>query len=124
MLSLPLAAVSPLMKIVIVIWCISAVFLILLVLVQKGRGGGLGAAFGGTGNSVLGTKTGDFLTWVTIGTVILWLVLSVAAARWYRPVQSDLLSEQPIQTSSLPQAVIPADTNTPLPDSDTNLPTQ
>lgn len=41
-------------------------FLILLVLIQKGRGGGLSSAFGGVGgNTAFGAKTGDVLTWAT-----------------------------------------------------------
>src|SRR5437868_2328492 len=40
--------------------------LILLVLIQKGRGGGLASAFGGGGgNTAFGSKTGDVLTWAT-----------------------------------------------------------
>src|SRR5688572_30911719 len=42
------------------------VFMILLVLIQKGRGGGLASAFGGAGgNTAFGSKTGDVLTWAT-----------------------------------------------------------
>src|SRR2546428_14189905 len=40
--------------------------LILLVLIQKGRGGGLVSAFGGMGgNTAFGSKTWDVLTWAT-----------------------------------------------------------
>ncbi|HMB96633.1 MAG TPA: preprotein translocase subunit SecG [Tepidisphaeraceae bacterium] len=40
--------------------------LILLILIQKGRGGGLSSAFGGAGgNTAFGSKTGDVLTWAT-----------------------------------------------------------
>jgi len=37
-----------------------------LVLIQKGRGGGLAGAFGGAGgHTAFGSKTGDVLTWAT-----------------------------------------------------------
>ena len=63
-----------------------ALALILIVLIQKGRGGGVGAAFGGGGaNSLLGTKTGDFLTWVTISLVALFLVMAVVMGKFMRP---------------------------------------
>jgi preprotein translocase subunit SecG len=60
--------------------------LILVVLMQKGRGGGLSGAFsGGMASGLLGSKTGDFLTWVTIVLVSIFLVLAVLMARYYRP---------------------------------------
>lgn len=83
------------MKILVGIWFIAALILILVVLVQKGRGGGLSAAFGGVGSSLLGTKTGDFLTWVTICLVAVWLLLSVVAAKWYKPSASQALRSPP-----------------------------
>lgn len=53
------------------------VFMILLILIQKGRGGGLSSAFGGAGgNTAFGTKTGDLLTWVTAIVFAVFLVLS------------------------------------------------
>ncbi len=86
---LPLATVPFVMKIVAAVWIIAAVVLVLLVLIQKGRGGGLAGAFGGAGaNSLMGTKTGDFLTWVTIGLVVLFLFLAVIMAKYYRPAAS------------------------------------
>ena len=43
-------------------------FSILLVLIQRGRGGGLAGAFGGMGGqSAFGTKAGDLFTRITIG---------------------------------------------------------
>ena len=52
-------------------------FLILLILVQKGRGGGLAGAFGGAGGqSAFGTKAGDVFTKITIVTATLWIVLA------------------------------------------------
>lgn len=53
-------------------------FMILLVLVQKGRGGGLASAFGGMGgNTAFGSKTGDVLTWTTAIVFGLFVVLAV-----------------------------------------------
>lgn len=54
-------------------------FMILLVLIQKGRGGGLASAFGGAGgNTAFGSKTGDVLTWATSIVFGVFLVLAVA----------------------------------------------
>ncbi|MHC4561490.1 MAG: preprotein translocase subunit SecG [Planctomycetota bacterium] len=60
------------------------VLLILVVLLQKGRGGGLGAAFGGAGGSAFGTRTGDVFTWVTIVLVALFLLLAVVSNLAFR----------------------------------------
>src|SRR4051812_29102959 len=55
-------------------------FLILLVLIQKGRGGGLTSAFGGSGgNTAFGSKTGDVLTWATSIVFGVFILLAVAA---------------------------------------------
>jgi preprotein translocase subunit SecG len=55
-------------------------FLILLVLVQRGRGGGLTGALGGPGGqSAFGTKAGDLFTKITIGVATVWIFLCAAA---------------------------------------------
>ena len=62
----------------IFLFVIVSMFLILLVLIQKGRGGGLAGAFGGSGgNSAFGAKTGDVLTWVTSVTFGVFLLLAI-----------------------------------------------
>lgn len=102
-----LATVPFVMKVIVGIWVLAAVILVLLVLIQKGRGGGLSSTFGGLSNSLLGTKTGDFLTWVTISVVALWLLLSVVAAKWFKPEASALLQSQQ-QIPSAPARQAPA----------------
>ena len=53
---------------------LSSVFLILLVLVQRGRGGGLTGALGGPGGqSAFGTKAGDLFTRITVGVATAWI---------------------------------------------------
>ncbi len=61
------------------LYVIICVFLILLVLIQKGRGGGLSSAFGGGGgNTAFGAKTGDVLTWATSIVFGIFIALAVA----------------------------------------------
>lgn len=87
---LPILAVGVLMGLVAVLWVLVSIVLILVILVQKGRGGGLTAAFGGgMAGGLLGSKTGDFLTWVTIVLVAIFLTLAVLMARFYKPTISD-----------------------------------
>jgi preprotein translocase subunit SecG len=111
MMDFALATVPFVMKVVVAVWAFIGIVLILLVLIQKGRGGGLSSAFGGLSNSLLGTKTGDFLTWVTISLVAVWLLLSVVAAKWFKPQASEFLQSRP--ATSAPAAV-PIQPETPL----------
>ena len=58
----------------------TALFLILLVLIQRGRGGGLAGAFGGMGGqSAFGTKAGDVFTKITVAVAAFWIVLCILA---------------------------------------------
>ena len=60
-----------------------AVFMILLILVQRGKGGGLAGAFGGMGGqSAFGTKAGDTFTRITIGVAFFWIVICVLGVRF------------------------------------------
>ena len=62
----------------LVLFIIVCLFLILLILIQKGRGGGLASAFGGAGgNTAFGSKTGDVLTWATSIVFGVFIVLAV-----------------------------------------------
>ncbi|HDZ22537.1 hypothetical protein LCGC14_0284530 [marine sediment metagenome] len=67
------------------LFVITCVLLVLIVLLQKGRGGGLGAAFGGAGSSAFGTRTGDVFTWITIVLTGLFLLLAVGTTVLLRP---------------------------------------
>lgn len=124
MMNFTLAAVPLVMKLVMGIWTLAALILVLIVLIQKGKGGGLSAAFGGIGSSLLGTKTGDFLTWVTISIVGVWLLLSVAAAKWFKPAASEFLQNEPAPISApatQTQPTQPAETQQPV-TAETNAP--
>jgi preprotein translocase subunit SecG len=59
-----------------------SLFLVLVILVQRGRGGGLTGALGGMGGqSAFGTKAGDLFTRITIITAAIWVLLSMAALK-------------------------------------------
>jgi len=61
---------------------VTAVFLIMLILIQRGRGGGLAGAFGGMGGqSAFGTKAGDVFTKITIYVAFFWIVLCVTSVK-------------------------------------------
>ena len=69
---------------------LTSLFLICLILIQRGKGGGLAGAFGGVGgSSAFGTKAGDVFTRVTIGVAIVWIILSMLLVILHnRPRQS------------------------------------
>jgi len=112
------------MHIVSVLWVLCAVILILVILIQKGRGGGLSGAFGGgMASGILGTKTGDFLTWVTVGMVGALLLLTIAMAKFYRPTATGAVMDEPaVQTQ--PAEPLPVQPETPEPMVETDLPAE
>jgi preprotein translocase subunit SecG len=70
---------------------VTALFLILLVMVQRGKGGGLAGALGGMGGqSAFGTKAGDLFTRVTIGVAAFWIILCTLTVK-YLGKTSDIL---------------------------------
>jgi len=91
-----------------VLFLVICFLLIIIILLQKGKGGGLGAAFGGMGSSAFGTRTGDVFTWVTIVLTGLFLLLAIATNLSYRPeaglVAKPVFSPPP-QPISDPQSV-------------------
>jgi len=61
---------------------LTAVFLMVLVLIQRGKGGGLAGAFGGMGGqSAFGTKAGDLFTKITIGLATFWIILCMISVK-------------------------------------------
>ena len=59
-----------------------SIFLVLLVLVQRGRGGGLAGALGGMGGqSAFGTKAGDTFTRVTMVSATIWILIAILAVK-------------------------------------------
>ena len=74
-------------------------FLTLLILVQRGRGGGLTGALGGMGGqSAFGTKAGDVFTRITIIVAAVWILLSMATIK----VLADRSPLNPNQRSAAP----------------------
>ena len=71
-----------------------ALLLIGLILIQPSKSGGMGAAFGGIGESVFGGKAGSHLTKATVVMTTLFFVLALALAalvgRGYWKTHGDL----------------------------------
>ncbi len=81
----------------------AACFLLMLtVLIQKPQGGGLAGAFGsgaGSGQTAFGTRTGDALTWATIGMFVLYLGTAIGLNLASRP---ESLTPRPTTAESAP----------------------
>lgn len=79
-----------------------AVFLMIVILLQRGRGVGLSGAFGGVGgHTAFGAKTGDVLTWATIVIATLLLAYTVVLNYVFVP-------PKPFEAAPPPAPVAPA----------------
>ncbi len=105
-----------------VVLLVLGLFLILLVLIQRGKGGGLAGAFGGVGgSSAFGSKAGDAFTKFTIYIAAGWVLLIMILIKITQPVTPDVTNAQissqenspaqgttpPAPTPSGPEAPVP-----------------
>ena len=66
-----------------------SLWLIFLILIQRGKGGGLTAAFGGGGgDSAFGAKAGDAFTKITVVSALVWITLCMVTIARYNPPES------------------------------------
>ena len=74
---------------------VSSVFMMLLILVQRGKSGGLTGALGGMGGqSAFGSKAGDVFTKITVITALVWITLCMITIAVYNPPPRDSLNAQ------------------------------
>ena len=97
-----------------VLFLLCAVILTLLVLIQRGRGGGLAGAFGGPGgHSAFGTKTADVFVRATAVLGAIFFVLAIVTALLSRTgpfAEEPAPPETPAKTGAEPT---PAQTEEP-----------
>ena len=68
-----MAIIANLLNLIVILL---GLFMIGIVLIQRGKGGGLAGAFGGVGgSSPFGSKAGDAFTRITIWVAAIWLVV-------------------------------------------------
>jgi preprotein translocase subunit SecG len=87
--------------------------LILVVLLQKGRGEGLAGAFGGSSGSAFGAKTGDVFTWVTVSLFVAYMGLSVWANYAFVPSDGTLPASPTLSSPSVPATAPPGPAGSP-----------
>ncbi|HID22796.1 MAG TPA: preprotein translocase subunit SecG [Planctomycetaceae bacterium] len=83
--------------------------LIMIILLQRGRGGGLAGAFGGLGGqSAFGTRAGDVFTritvvlaviWVALAGVSIWALEKGTAGKFQAEVREQTPSSPPVETA-------------------------
>ena len=96
----------------ILMWLLAPTFIafgalmIMVVLIQRPKGGGLAGAFGGSSTDVasaFGASVGDLLTWVTVSFFVVWVCLAIGM-QWAiagEIEQASLLRQdsQPVETA-------------------------
>lgn len=76
-----------------------SLFIVLIILLQRGRGGGLTGALGGAGGaSAFGVKAGDIFTRITAVAVLLWIVLCALTCFWYLPDNLNITADSKAET--------------------------
>ena len=92
----------------VVLYVVICLFLIVVVLLQPGKGDGMGSAFGGssTGSVFGGRGASTVLTKMTTGAAVLFMVLSIILAKF----SADSSSVDGAVTTDAPAAVAPATT--------------
>jgi preprotein translocase subunit SecG len=90
-----------------VVLLLVGLFLILLVLIQKGKGGGLAGAFGGSGgSSAFGSRAGDTFTRITIYVAAVWILLIMILIKLVQPTTA---GPSPSGEITTPVPTAPAD---------------
>ncbi len=86
--------------VVIILHLLACIGLILIVLLQRGKGADLGAAFGGSSQTVFGSQgAGGFLTRVTTAAAVVFMLtsLSLAYLSSHRVQATVMGSKEPVQ---------------------------
>jgi preprotein translocase subunit SecG len=88
-----------------VLLILSSLFLILLVLIQRGKGGGLAGAFGGAGgSSAFGSRAGDTFTRITIYAAAFWVLFIMLTIRMTQPPPAEAQTPTVTNESNQPSS--------------------
>lgn len=113
---------------ILLIHVIVAAFIVLLVLIQQGKGATMGAAFGsGASQTVFGSRgSGSFLFRLTMGCIAVFFVTSIAlnyiATKTYKTEKVITLPAAPVKQVSAPAAPAAATPATTPAPTDAKLP--
>ena len=60
-----------------------SLFLVFIILIQRGKGGGIAGSLTGTAQSAFGARGGDILMWLTLTMTIIWIPLCCLTIFFY-----------------------------------------
>jgi len=105
-----------LINVLVVIYVIDCIFMGLVIMMQRSKQEGLGAAFGGGfTESVWGAQTSQVLVKATVYAAIIFFILSIVLARLYTNRNAMLEQGSAVQQELLKPVAAPAKTTTPAP---------
>src|SRR5215468_1036226 len=97
--------------VITIIHVLSCIFLVLVVLLQTGKGADMGAVFGGSSSTVFGSSgAGTFLTRLTTGTAVVFMVTSLSLTYFSaRRNTATVFDTAPSASTAAPEAAAPAE---------------
>jgi preprotein translocase subunit SecG len=88
---------------ILIIHVLVCIALILIVLLQSGKGAQMGAAFGGSSQTLFGSPgAAGFLTKITTVAAVVFMITSLLLAFWSTPKRVNLILEQPVSEETVP----------------------
>ena len=90
--------------VLVVLHVLVCIFLIAVVLLQRGKGAEIGAVFGsGASSTVFGSRgAGNFLTKLTTVSAVIFMLTSLSLSYLWTTSSSDRLFEKPVATEEAP----------------------
>ena len=98
-----LAEITWSIRLMAVAFVVISVFMMLVILIQKPKGGGLSGAFGGAGGSdtsFVGAKVGDFLTILTVCCFLAFLLLGMGLTWAINPTENSAAAAEAAATTN------------------------
>jgi len=104
--------------VLVVLHVIVCVFLVAVVLLQRGKGAEMGAVFGGGASSTVfgGRGAGNFLTKLTTGSAIVFMCTSLSLSYFATRSSGDRLFEDGVESEAVPQDNLFEDLGTVAPE--------
>jgi len=105
------------MAIVTVVHVLVCFALILIVLLQAGKGAEMGAAFGGASQTIFGSSGAmGFLSKLTTGVAVLFMITSLILTFSSTKRASSVIKERPAQSAPIEPSQVPVQPQVPLPE--------